>query len=218
MPRQLLPAAGLRHSRVKVLIRVSCGFLLVCMAVPAGMLPAQDSTQTAQSQVPYRSRASWLSDKRTFLVGEILTVTVDERVVANERSDLTATSNHSNKASLDAGNSDISFPFIDVGGGTDASQKELGAANRRRNLTAVMSVQVIGFDPGGSLKVRGERKVVVDGREQTIALEGLVRPEDVSQSNRILSTRIANASISYEGTTIKPKKGLLHSILSIFLP
>jgi flagellar basal body L-ring protein FlgH len=49
-------------------------------------------------------------------------------------------------------------------------------------------------------------------------LTGLVRPQDVSPQNVVLSSRIAGASISYNGNTMAAKRGLLGRILAIIWP
>ncbi|MEJ2444755.1 MAG: flagellar basal body L-ring protein FlgH [Exilibacterium sp.] len=54
--------------------------------------------------------------------------------------------------------------------------------------------------PSGNLVVRGEKWMTLNRGEEYIRIRGIVRPEDISQSNTVASTKLANAHISYSGT------------------
>ena len=79
-------------------------------------------------------------------------------------------------------------------------------------------MRVIGFEGANLLRIRGTRVVEVDGRKQEVSLEGLVRSEDVSPSNIVQSSRVADAVIAYDGKNIGPSRGIIGSILSILWP
>jgi flagellar L-ring protein precursor FlgH len=51
----------------------------------------------------------------------------------------------------------------------------------------------------GDLRVSGEQMLAVNGEQQRVTLEGRVRPSDVSDGNVVLSTRLADARITYVG-------------------
>ena len=73
----------------------------------------------------------------------------------------------------------------------------------------------------GNLEVLGQKKIVLDDGEQYVRVSGLVRPKDISSDNVILSTRIANADITYIGageTTDAMKKGWLSRIVDNLSP
>ena len=53
--------------------------------------------------------------------------------------------------------------------------------------------------PNGYLKVRGEKRISMTGGNEYIRVAGIVRPEDIDTSNRIDSTRIADATLVYVG-------------------
>jgi flagellar L-ring protein precursor FlgH len=94
----------------------------------------------------------------------------------------------------------------------------VGEAGRSGDLTAVLTVRVVEVESGGALRIRGSRRVSVDGRLQTIDLEGWVRGEDVDGSNRVLSSRIADAVITYKGGKIGPRQGILGKVLGMLWP
>ena len=51
----------------------------------------------------------------------------------------------------------------------------------------------------GNLEILGQKKLTLNNGDEYIRVRGLVRPDDISSSNVILSDRIANAEIKYTG-------------------
>lgn len=100
----------------------------------------------------------------------------------------------------------------------DASSDQQGVANRSGGLSASVTVRVTAIDANGNAKIEGHKLVTVDGRKQEIILTGVVRPEDVSSANVVLSSRIADAEIMYKGKKISPKQGIFGKLIGIFWP
>jgi flagellar L-ring protein precursor FlgH len=78
------------------------------------------------------------------------------------------------------------------------------AADRRAHrvgdtLTVVLTVRVTDVESDDMLRVRGEQTVIVNGEKQHFSLTGLVRSEDISATNVILSSRISEADIEFTG-------------------
>lgn len=167
------------------------------------------------------SRASWLSDRFPLRVGDLLTIVVDEQASARERVSRVSSSDREQTASV-SGNVDTS-PMSGSGGagfgtGIGADSRDVGEANRQGGLAVVLSVRVVELEPNGVARIEGEKVVSVDGRDQEVKLEGFVRPEDVSSTNLVLSSRIVGATISYKGNNVGPKRGIIGKILGIFWP
>ena len=53
--------------------------------------------------------------------------------------------------------------------------------------------------PSGNLVVRGEKIIGLNQGSEFIRISGLVRPQDVSTDNIIVSTKLANSRIFYGG-------------------
>ncbi len=62
--------------------------------------------------------------------------------------------------------------------------------------------QVIEVLPNGMLVIEAAREVEFSQQKQTIILRGIVRPEDISQQNRILSTAISSLELEVRGKGI----------------
>ena len=62
-----------------------------------------------------------------------------------------------------------------------------------------MSVTVVRVFDTGNLEILGQKKLTLNNGDEYIRVRGIVRPDDISSSNVILSDRIANAEIKYVG-------------------
>lgn len=197
--------------------------LLGAVAVPAlsAQTAAPDSAPPSTPPAPTRlARASWTSDRMPLQPGDLITIVVDEQTAASERVSNVATGSRSQRAGLNANISTDAALGPNKGFGTsmDNSSRDIGEAGRRGDLTAVLTVRVVEVEPNGVVKIQGSKRVVVDGREQQVSLEGLLRPEDVHPGNVVFSDRIAEAVITYRGKKIGPRTGILGRILSILWP
>ena len=71
------------------------------------------------------------------------------------------------------------------------------------------------------MQITGQKKLLLNNGDEYIRLSGIVRPEDITADNIIVSNRIANAQISYVGageTADTGKKGWLSKALSTISP
>ena len=86
-----------------------------------------------------------------------------------------------------------------------ASESEFagtGTSSQSNSLNGAIAVQVARVLPNGNLIVQGEKWLALNRGEEFIQLRGIVRPEDISPSNTIASTMVADARISYGGTGV----------------
>jgi flagellar L-ring protein precursor FlgH len=77
-----------------------------------------------------------------------------------------------------------------------------GSSNQSNSLTGAIAVQVARVLPNGNLIVQGEKWLALNKGEEFIQLRGIVRPQDISATNTIPSTLVADARISYGGTGV----------------
>jgi flagellar L-ring protein precursor FlgH len=74
-----------------------------------------------------------------------------------------------------------------------------GLTQRQGKVLAQLTVTVKGVAENGDLLIAGEQLLEINNERQQIKVEGRVRPHDISDVNTVLSTRIADAKISYVG-------------------
>lgn len=148
-------------------------------------------------------------DVRAHFPGDLLTVVVSE----NSKGKKAATSDGSAESSLAASVQDffglpasmVKFlpggfdPEAIVTAETNRSNKQDAATTREGQLTASITVRVVDVDATGNLRVQGDKIVTINSEDQHIVLTGIVRPEDIAADNSVLSSRLADARISYYG-------------------
>ncbi|MDY6905420.1 MAG: flagellar basal body L-ring protein FlgH [Thermodesulfobacteriota bacterium] len=74
-----------------------------------------------------------------------------------------------------------------------------GSSDRSGRITASVGATVVEVMANGNLIIKGQRMMQVNHETQIITVSGIARPEDVGPGNRIESTYLANASITYSG-------------------
>jgi flagellar L-ring protein precursor FlgH len=77
-----------------------------------------------------------------------------------------------------------------------------GTSATNSSLSTTLGGQVIEVLPNGMLVIEAARQVEFSQQTQTIVLRGIVRPEDISQQNQILSTAISSLELQVRGKGI----------------
>jgi len=77
-----------------------------------------------------------------------------------------------------------------------------GISATNSSLSTTLGGQVIEVLPNGMLVIEAARQVEFSQQTQTIVLRGIVRPEDISQQNQILSTAISSLELEVKGKGI----------------
>ncbi len=151
------------------------------------------------------------SDRRANAVGDIITITLEESMTAaNSGSESTSKSDSYAFDLPEAlfGPSSIIGKLLfkdgvkeqNLQGGTTQSFSGTGTAAQANSISGTISVTVVRVYPNGNLQVKGERKLSYNSGTEYIRLGGVIRPEDISSSNTVSSTKVADAQISYTGT------------------
>jgi flagellar L-ring protein precursor FlgH len=135
------------------------------------------------------------ADHKAFRVGDILTVQVFENSSASTTADTGTRRKNSLNAELTHGARRVAETGIGVNGDFDGG----GRTQRANRLLITLSVTVQEVLPNGDLRVAGEQMLLVNEEQQRVTLQGRVRPLDVSEGNVVLSTRLADARITYLG-------------------
>lgn len=134
-------------------------------------------------------------DSKAFRAGDLLTVQVFENSSAMTTADTGTRRKIGQSAELSHSGGKGGQAGFGVNGDFDGG----GKTQRTNRVLATLSVTVKEVLPNGELKVAGEQLLTVNDEPQTVTLEGRVRPADVSNDNVVLSTRLADAKITYLG-------------------
>ncbi|QBR83996.1 flagellar basal body L-ring protein FlgH [Legionella israelensis] len=137
---------------------------------------------------------SLIADKKANMPGDLLTVIVLETSNAQSSADLA--SGKDIKVALEAGynhkEEEINFSLSGKG-------KTTAKTGRNGKIKASLTVQIKQNLANNTYLVEGVQAIKINGELQTILLSGIVRKEDITPQNTILSTRLANAHITYQG-------------------
>ncbi|WP_396221807.1 flagellar basal body L-ring protein FlgH [Gemmatimonas sp.] len=181
--------------------------------------PTTASATTVPPVAPIKPRESWTADRRNFVVGDIITILIDDYTISTAVKENTATDNRTRGLSVNA-RLPTSSKQVGLDARNTADQQQRGQARRENRFQNEMSVRVVAVGPNGLLQVKGTKKIDVDQALQDIAFTGWVRAQDVSTSNVIESSRVADAQLGYAspGPLGKPKQGMITKILGAFWP
>ncbi|MGE1004986.1 flagellar basal body L-ring protein FlgH [Ralstonia pseudosolanacearum] len=166
--------------------------LIVCL-LGAAAAPCAAYAESLYKEGTYRQLTS---DNKAFRVGDVITVQVYENSSATTSTDTTS----QRKNNLNVAVNTL-LTGRQVGGGASvAGDFDGGGTTQRANkLLATITVAVQDVLPNGDLRIGGEQLLMVNDEQHKVSLEGRVRPQDISDGNVVLSTRLAEAHINYVG-------------------
>lgn len=167
----------------------NCNTWLAALLLAA--LHAQAGAETLYKPATYQALTS---DLRVRHVGDLITVMVYESA--------SATSSANTSAGRDANlGFDVQAPGKGFAGAVRSNNQTEGRGRTQREgkVLAQITVAIKQVTESGDLVIGGEQLLDINNERQQISVEGRIRPQDVSDTNVVLSTRIANAKIRYVG-------------------
>lgn len=157
-------------------------------------------------------RPGLFADARARTVGDLVTIIIVEKAEALA----SASTGSSRGGTVDMGPGQGLLQVLPLiqGGGTSAFEGD-GRSSRKGSIQAQMTARVTQVLQNGCFVIEGRQTLVIDNEEQEIVLTGMVRPEDISADNTVLSTYVADARIAVRGEGslgAQQKPGLLTRI------
>ena len=191
--------------------RIACamGVLSLCFTMTAPVLAGDLYSQGNWS--------SLASDRAAANVGDSLTVLIQEASQAYD----TTKNVSSGGIGLSGQYSGSSAGSGQLGASGDVNHSANGQHGRSGQMVAQISVVVDEVLPNGDLHVSGDQLININGEKTQIHLKGRVRRADISTSNTVFSTSLADATIVYggPGLTGNPENpGNIKRVMSWFKP
>ncbi|WP_256082047.1 flagellar basal body L-ring protein FlgH [Massilia sp. YIM B04103] len=162
----------------------------------AGVLGAPAQATSLYQAGSYQPLTSDLRPRR---VGDLITVMVYENSSASTAANTSAGRDAGVGFGLDARANQGKNHELAAHAKSHNQLDGRGRTVREGRVLAQLTVSIRAIDERGDLLVGGEQLLEVNNEKQQIRLEGRIRPQDVSDANVVLSTRIADAKISYAG-------------------
>ena len=161
------------------------------------------------------------SGLRAARVGDILTIALVERTQATKtnaastgrKGDISLTAPITGPLSL--------FDPTDARAAGNQSFDGKGQALQTNSLFGEISVTIAEVYPNGTMLVRGEKLTTLNRGDEFIRLSGIVRAVDIGADNRVPSTRLADARITYSGKgeiARASRQGWLQRFFSVVSP
>ena len=148
--------------------------------------------------VDLTSHGDWsalASDRVAGQVGDSLSVLIFESSSATNSAQHVAKKAARASGLFSTGATHTSSAGLNLAGNYDGSAQW----GRTDKIVAQISVVVTEILPNGDLRVSGDQTLNVNGERTLIHVRGRVRREDISAANTLLSTRLAEAQIDYNG-------------------
>lgn len=168
------------------------GFAVILFGVLSFVVPS--STAVAKNVYDGNRWASLAADDTASSVGDILTVVVYQSTEASNSARQNSRKSNSIGGGLSIGSINEQAD-LDFGGNYSGG----GEIVRTEKFVSQLSVIVTGLLPNGDLLIAGEQQMFVNQENTVIKIRGRVRRVDIDADNRILSSRIADAQIDYDG-------------------
>ena len=187
---------------------------LAPVGYPASLAPMDQrilavSTPPTANSLWRTGARTFFNDQRAAKVGDILTVLIN----IDDSAKTSNSTSSSHTSGLSAGIPHLLGLESSLGkilpGGFDpanalstnskSSNDGAGAVNRQEKISLTIAAVVSAVLPNGNLVIQGTQEVRTNAEVRQLTLAGIVRPEDITSSNTILHTQIAEARINYGG-------------------
>ena len=109
--------------------------------------------------------------------------------------------NNSYAAGGGAGTGIFNLPLVRLTSGLNASRQsttnysDVGS----NSFVTSMEAQVTEILPSGALRIAGDQGLIIDGQKQTLHVTGIIRPEDIDNTDTVLSTHVADVHANFDG-------------------
>ena len=155
------------------------------------------------------------ADHRATGIGDIVTIVISETTTTSA----TRSSANEKSGSVNIGAGLGIFDFLQAASASGSDKfSAKGSASSSNRVAGNVTVTVIDVLPNGNFVLEGTQSIWQNRNEHKIVFRGTCRPEDISSANTILSTRVADATVRFDGKgplNAKQRQGILTQIFNI---
>ncbi|MEO0575461.1 MAG: flagellar basal body L-ring protein FlgH [Pseudomonadota bacterium] len=187
---------------------------LLSLAVLGVFLSQSTAEVQADSLIDPDAYRALVADKRAFRIGDTITIIIAEQTTAES----SANTGRDKGVGFAATGSDNTREN-DIRFAVDSSVDGAAITRRVGRVRGQITATVRSLNELGHLVVEGQQKLIINGEAQSITVVGTLRPEDVDNSNAVLSSRLTNSQIEFTGKGIvseAQKPGIIGRVLQFF--
>ncbi|MFH1194311.1 MAG: flagellar basal body L-ring protein FlgH [bacterium] len=152
-----------------------------------------------QDMRPNVSR-SLFSDYKATRVGDAITIIVVEASQAANQAELTSGRSSDIGFSTSGAVDESKIPTVDLNIGSSNEFQGGGSSKASGVVKTKISALIDSVYANGLMRIKGSRKISINGEEQKVLISGLVRQADLNASNEVYSYNISEAEIVFEGS------------------
>ncbi|MGE0001278.1 MAG: flagellar basal body L-ring protein FlgH [Fimbriimonadaceae bacterium] len=189
--------------------------LVAALMLSASAL-AQDGSKANPGSLVNSGASSPLTDIVARRVGDLLTVIVDEKALAEFAAKTQASKSDSASFSPSFFVDFFQRIFRPFSVSSSSKTQGDGTTTNTQKMEARLTAKVIEVTPEGNLVIEGVRTLVTNKDSQTLYVRGTVRRFDVQPDNTVKSASLADAEVSTVGKGLvadRQKRGLITSLL-----
>ena len=171
---------------------------------PMTARPADPPRAIASTGAIYRPGAgiALFEDRRAGRIGDTITINLVEKTTAQKNANASATRASSLGGGLSASSK---LPLSKLAGlsaeaDTKSAFEGKGAAAANNAFNGTITVTVIDVLPNGNLLVSGEKMLAINQGNEFIRFSGVINAMNISATNTVQSTQVADARIEYRGS------------------
>lgn len=178
---------------------------------PVAPITPKPTAQSVGSIYASGSGVALWEDKRARRIGDIVTIILEEKTTTKKSSKTAITKEDDNTMSVTSllGTTPTTLLPGFIGSNTPLTPNSVtsndrdfsgdASADQSNQLSGSITVTVVDVIGNGNLIVRGEKWMTFSEGDEFIRIEGMIRASDVNPDNTVLSTRLADARITYSG-------------------
>ena len=153
-------------------------------------------------------------DRRSRMVGDIITINITESTNASKDGNSSASKTGAVDASI-ASFKGKPIPNASLSASSDIAYSDDAKVASSNRFNGFITATVVDVLPNGNLVVSGEKQIALDKGTEFVRFSGVVNPDTVALGNTVPSSRVADARIEYR-TNSNLDAAQVVSILSRF--
>lgn len=208
--------------KMKNSISIGCALLMVALSgcsglqeareiksapMPAKYVEAKQKEFASPEGSLWKDGASLFEDRRARRVNDLVTILISEQTTASKSATTTANKESDadfSIAQLPTGLRANNLPILNdvtqgIKGNSSSDFTGQGDTRRQGRMTATVTAKVVEVLPNSNLVLEARKEIVVNNEKEIVVFRGIARPDDISTSNTISSSKVGDTQIYLVG-------------------